>query len=243
MQGAILVTGANGGIGHHVLEHLLAEGHRNIFCHYRSNDDRVRNTLESAGLNASKHSAAADLTSEESIANLESAIKASFPGVSCLINIAGSSSNGMSWKLTKDTFQRVIDDSLLSTFLCTRQFVPYMREQGFGRIINLSSIVGFTGVAGAAHYAAAKAGIIGFTKSVALELASKGITANALALGYFDAGLIESVPEEIRNAILQRIPAGRFGNQEDVGAAVNYLISKQAQFYNGQVLHLNGGQY
>ena len=118
-----------------------------------------------------------------------------------------------------------------------------MRENKFGRIVNFSSIVGFTGMAGASHYASAKAGLIGLTKSLALELAPKGITVNAIALGYFNAGLIEDVSTDLQNEIKKKIPMGRFGEKQDIGPAIEYLISPESQFYTGQVMHLNGGQY
>lgn len=241
--GVTLVTGANGGIGQHIVHHLLSKGFRTVFCHYRSDNDRLRNTLEEAGLDPRRHSFKADLNDESSIEEMAEFIRSEFGGVRHLINVAGSSSNAMSWKMTKDDFTQVLNDSLVTTFLCCKAFVPYMREQKYGRIVNFSSIVGATGVAGAAHYAAAKAGLVGFTKSLALELASRSITANALALGYFDTGLIDSVPAEMQVEILKKIPLGRFGAQSDIGAAVQYLISDDAQFLTGQVIHLNGGQY
>lgn len=242
-QGAIVITGANGGIGQYVTQYLLSRGERNIICQYRSGDGRVRSVLESHGLDPKLHSVQADLTDETSVQKMGVFVRERFSSTDGLINVAGSSSNGMSWKLSRESFVKVVNDSLLSTFLCTREFTPEMREKNFGRIINLSSIVGFTGIAGAAHYAAAKAGIVGYTKSVAQEVANKGITCNALALGYFDTGLIESVPSEMQHALQERIPAGRFGKMEDVGSAVAYLLSRESQFFTGQVIHLNGGQY
>lgn len=243
MESAILITGANGGIGHHILAHLLDRGHRNVFAQFRSGDERVVPTLQAAGLDPTSHSFRADLRDPASVADLHARIRARFDRVSTLLNVAGSSSNGMSWKLDRDQFMQIVEDNLLTTFLCCKEFIPSMREAGFGRIVNFSSIVGATGVAGASHYSAAKAGVAGFTKSLALELAGKGITANALALGYFDAGMIHTIPDELQKTILSGIPAGRFGGRNDVGAAVEYLISPGSQFLNGQVLHLNGGQF
>ena len=145
--------------------------------------------------------------------------------------------------MTKDDFMRVVEDSLLTTFLCSKTFIPDMRESKYGRIINFSSIVGSTGMPGASHYAAAKAGVMGFSKSLSLELANKNITVNALALGYFNAGLIDSVSKDLQAEIIKKIPANRFGEEQDIGAAVKYLLSPEAQFLTGQVIHLNGGQY
>ncbi len=128
-------------------------------------------------------------------------------------------------------------------FLCSKHFIPKMRECGEGRIINFSSVTAFTGIPGASHYAAAKAGLVGFTKSLALELANKKITANAIALGYFGTGLIDSVPEHLQAEIKTKIPLNRFGDASDVGSTVEFLLSDSAAFMTGQVLHLNGGQY
>lgn len=241
--GTTLITGSNGGIGQHVVRYLLSQGDRNIFCHYRSENDRVVGALEEAGLDPDKHSFKADLNDEGSIEEMASFIRSEFGGISHLVNVAGSSSNAMSWKMSKSDFTRVLNDNLVTTFLCCKAFVPDMRERKHGRIVNFSSIVGATGIAGAAHYAAAKAGLVGFTKSLALELASRGITANALALGYFDTGLIDSVPSDMQAEIMKRIPLGRFGSRPDIGSAVKYLLSDEAQFLTGQVIHLNGGQY
>ena len=118
-----------------------------------------------------------------------------------------------------------------------------MRDARAGRIINVSSVVAFSGVAGAAHYCAAKAGIVGFSKSIARELISRQITVNALALGYFDYGMLYTVPEDLREAIREQIPAGRFGSAAEVGGMVAYLLSDEAAYTTGQVLHLNGGMY
>lgn len=241
-QGTVLVTGANGGIAQHVVRHLLSRGVRNVVCHFRGSRDRLDATLQEFDIPLS-HAFQADLCDENSALRMRDAIEAQFGPVSRLVNVAGSSSNSMSWKLDAAEFTRVINDSLLSTFLCSKAFIPSMREARFGRIVNFSSIVGATGVAGAAHYAAAKAGIVGFTKSIAQELASRGITVNALALGYFDTGLIHSVPEAMQADIRARIPVGRFGSEADVGAAVEYLIGDDAAFLTGQVIHLNGGQF
>lgn len=242
-NGMILITGANGGIGQFVAEHLLALGERNIICHYRTENDRVQSLLKKFNLDPDKHSINADLVDESSVQSMANTIKEQFGGVNRLVNIAGSSTNSLSWKMSKNDFMSVVENNLLTAFLCSKVFIPEMRENKFGRIINFSSIVGFTGMPGACHYSAAKAGLIGLTKSLALELAPKGITVNALALGYFNTGLINDVSPELQIEIKKKIPLGRFGEQQEIGAAVAYLLSPESQFYTGQVMHLNGGQF
>ena len=118
-----------------------------------------------------------------------------------------------------------------------------MRAAGGGRIVNTSSVVAFTGVAGASHYCAAKAGVVGFTKSIARELVSKHVTANVLALGYFDYGMLYTVPENLREGIREQIPARRFGTAAEIGGTLIHLLSDEGAYTNGQVLHINGGMY
>lgn len=239
----ILITGGNGGIGQYVARYLLAQGERNIVLHYRSSNDRVLGLLREFDLDPNKHAVQADLVDEEAVARIAIDLKDRFGGVDRLVNVAGSSSNSMSWKLPAAEFIRILNDNLVTSFICCKAFIPGMRESGFGRIVNFSSIVGFTGMPGTAHYAAAKAGMGGLTKSLALELASKNITVNAIAPGYFNAGLIESVPPDLREEIKSRIPMRRFGGEQDIGALVAYLTSREAGFLTGQVLHVNGGQF
>jgi 3-oxoacyl-[acyl-carrier protein] reductase len=240
---AILITGANGGVGQFVAKYLLEKGHRNIVCHFRSKNENADQLLKSFDLNPDIHMVKADLSDENSIGEMAAKIKSNFTFVEKVVNVAGSSSNCMSWKMSKSDFMRIIEDNLLSSFLCSKAFIPEMRENKRGRIINFSSIVGFTGVAGASHYCAAKAGLVGLTKSLSLELASKAITVNAIALGYFNAGLLDSVPADMKQEIQKRIPVGRFGSERDIGSAVEFLLGDSAEFLTGQVLHLNGGQF
>ena len=241
--GAVLITGANGGVGQHVARYLLERGERHIVCHFRGDRRNVDALLREYDLDPALHAVQASLTDEDAVEAMASRLLAAFGAVSRLVNVAGSSSNAMSWKMSRDEFRQVVDDSLLTTFLCCKHLIPAMRDARFGRIVTISSIVGFTGIAGASHYSAAKAGLVGFTKSIALELASRGITANAVALGYIDAGLINSIPDAMQAEIQKKIPLNRFGNKDEVGAAVAYLLADESACFTGQVLHLNGGQY
>ncbi len=242
-SGLILITGANGGIGQFIAQYLLSKGIRNIVCHYRTENDQILELFKKFDLDPEKHSVQANLVDENSVQAMGNFVKKELGSVSGLINVAGSSSNSMSWKMSKNEFMKVIEDNLLSSFLCSKQFIPDMRENKFGRIINFSSIVGFTGMAGASHYCSAKAGLVGLTKSLSLELAPKNITVNSIALGYFNTGLIDEVSQDLQTDIKKKIPLGRFGEQQEIGAAVTYLLSPESQYYTGQTMHLNGGQF
>lgn len=236
----VLVTGANGGIGLGVVRSLLEHGHR-VACHYHTDTSRLFALLNEFGCDRERDAHAADLTVEEDVARMHAAFSECFGPFWGLVNVAGTSSNAMSWKMPLAEFQRVVDGNLVSTFLCTRQYAPEMREREGGRIINVSSVVGEIGVAGASHYAAAKAGILGFTRAVAMELAPRGVTVNAVALGYFDVGLIDSVPADLQDRLIATIPWKRFGTVAEVAGLVRYLLSDEAAYATGQTFRLNGG--
>jgi NAD(P)-dependent dehydrogenase (short-subunit alcohol dehydrogenase family) len=240
----ILVTGASGGLGTRLVSQLLDAGFQNIFCTCYSNPKNLEDLLKSKGLNPESRLWLADLTQEKSVEELRAKVEQAAGGpLWGLIHLAGSTSNAMSWKLSLEDFDRVLKANLYSTFLVTRAFIPAMREAKRGRVITASSVVGSTGVAGASHYTAAKAGIVGFTKSLALEVASRGITANSLALGYFDSGMIETVPVDLQNQIKARIPLARWGTSGELAGLVKFLMSDDSAYMTGQVIHLNGGLY
>lgn len=242
-SGYILITGAGSGIGLSIVETLLTSGYTKLVCQYRSRNTDLFNLFKENNLLAEDHCIKAELTNEDDIRKMSEFGKNHFGSIYGLINVAGASTNSMSWKMTKEDFIQVINANLLSTFLCSKEFIPEMREQAIGRIINFSSVVAFTGTVGSAHYCAAKAGVVGLSKALSLELANKNITVNTIALGYFDRGLINDVSLQLQEEIKSRTPIKRFGQANEVGGLVKYILGLDAEFTTGQVFHINGGLY
>jgi NAD(P)-dependent dehydrogenase (short-subunit alcohol dehydrogenase family) len=239
----IVVTGANGGIGHQLVDHLISDGYRNITCQYRKNNDNIKKVFEKHDLSFEKHCYEADLTDEQQVEDFHLKSLSARGNTWGLINLVGVSSNAMSWKISTHDFIRVMDANVLTTFLTCRAFSQTMREQKGGRIINTSSIVAYAGTIGAAHYCAAKAAVVGYTKALSLELANKNITANILALGYFNAGMISDLSPEIQQSVIDKTPLKRFGNVSEISGHVKLLLSNESSFTTGQVFHINGGCY
>jgi acetoacetyl-CoA reductase len=163
--------------------------------------------------------------------------------VDVLVNNAGITRDSMFHRMTWEQWSDVLRVNLDSMFTMTRPVIEGMRQRGYGRIINISSINGQKGQLGQSNYAAAKAGLIGFTKALALENAAKGITVNCISPGYIDTGMVAAMPEKVLNGILGGIPAGRLGHANEIAAAAVYLASKEAAFTTGSTLTINGGQY
>ncbi len=239
----VLLTGASGGIGLALVDELLGRGHRALLCQYRSSGEQLAETVRKHGLDPGAHCYQANLADEQDVDSLGEAIEGRHGAIWGLVNLAGSTSNGLSWKLSLADFQRAVEDSLISTFLTCRRFVPSMRDARGGRIVNVSSVVAFAGVAGAAHYGAAKAGVVGFTKSIARELAARQVTANVLALGYYDYGMMYTIPEDLREQICASIPLGRLGTAGEIAGMLSFLLSDEGAYTTGQILHANGGLY
>ena len=239
----VLITGASGGIGRALTTLLIKAGWRNIVCQYCTQPDGIAEVLSGHDLDPRERLFRADLTDESQAAEMHQRIRNAFGPLYGLVTLAGGSSNAVSWKLSAGEFRRILDVNLMSTFLTCREFIPEMREQGRGRIINISSIVAYTGAAGTAHYAAAKAAVIGLSKSLALELAPKQISVSVIALGYFQYGLIHTIPQQQQDRIKSQIPAQRFGEAAELAGLVSYLLNESGAYSGGQVYHLNGGLY
>lgn len=239
---SILVTGAGGGIGTALVDYLVGKGHH-VLCQYRSSKDNLTDVMTKHSLDFEERCFYADLTDETSVSEMHRSIREKHGTVWAILNLAGGSSNGMSWKLPISEFKKIVDTNLLSTFVVCREFIPEMREQNGGRIINVSSVVAHTGAVGASHYCAAKAGIEGLSRSLSLELASKNITVNSLALGYYEYGLIDHISQPGQEDIKGKTPLKRFGNAAEIGGIVSYLVGDEGAFATGQVFHINGGIY
>ena len=236
----ILVTGAGGGIGSTLVDFLIGKGHY-VLCQYRSKKENLLRVMANHDLDFDERCFYADLTDEFSVAEMHKQISEKHGNIWAVLNLAGGSSNGMSWKLPISEFKQIVDTNLLSTFVVCREFIPEMREQNGGRIINVSSVVAHTGAVGASHYCAAKAGIEGLSRSLSLELSNKNITVNSLALGYYEYGLIDHISQQGQEDIKRKTPLRRFGNASEIGGIISYLVSDEGSFATGQVFHINGG--
>jgi NAD(P)-dependent dehydrogenase (short-subunit alcohol dehydrogenase family) len=233
-QQVIFITGATGGLGTAMVRHFERSGAKLALHAYQ------QETFEAACEHAWFQ---ADLRDESAIPALVQQVIDRFGRIDVLINNAGISRNGLSWKLSADDWNDVIAINLSAPFHLMKAVLPGMRAQQYGRIVSISSVVGQTGVPGTAAYAASKAGLIGLTKTVAKETAASGITANALALGYFDQGMISEVSPELQEQIRQQIPKQRLGSADTILAAIDWLLQPASDYVTGQTISLNGGLY
>jgi 3-oxoacyl-[acyl-carrier protein] reductase len=229
-----LVTGASRGIGLACAQALASTGTRVILA------ARDAAKLEAASAAIPESSwIAIDMSSQDSIK--EAFAKAG--KVDILVNNAAVTKDGLALRMKKDDWDAVLATNLTGAFLAVQQVLQGMMKQRWGRIINISSIVGETGNPGQANYVASKAGLIGLTKSLALEIASRNITVNAIAPGFIDTDMTAGLSDELKQTMLAHIPLKRFGKPEDVAAAVKFLASEEAGYITGAVLNVNGGMY
>lgn len=236
-----LVTGGSRGIGRAVCLELAKRGANVALC-YAGNAvlaERTVKDCESYGVKAKAF--ACDVTDEQAVKGLVAATLETFGSIDILVNNAGITRDGLLMTMTGDSFDAVIDANLKGSFLCMKAVCRPMMKQRGGRIINLSSVVGLHGNAGQVNYSASKAGVIGMTKSAAKELASRGITVNAVAPGFIDTDMTAALPENTRESLLQAIPLTRLGQAEEVAKAVAFLASPDAAYITGQVLSVDGG--
>lgn len=238
-----VVAGGSGELGEAVCRFMAAHG-ADVAVFYHRNETNacaLVESLQKQGANAAAFQV--DINRRESVDNAISGVLAIFSTIDILINCAGIARNAMIWKAEDEDWSSTLAVNLTGAFQCIRAVLPKMREMGKGRIINISSIVGRLGIPGTAAYAASKAGIEGLTRATAVEVANRGITVNALALGYFDAGIIAKVPQDKLDKIIVNIPLGRLGRLEDVCYSVGFLCSEGASYITGQTINVNGGLY
>ena len=236
-----LITGASRGIGRVIAETMAKAGYDIAIC-YSGNESAAQETIslcKKYGVQAIY--VKADVSNSEDVANMFSEVKSLLGPVDVLVNNAGITKDGLLLRMTEEDFEKVVDINLKGAFLCTKAAIKDMLRAKKGSIINITSIVGVTGNAGQANYSASKAGLIGFTKSVAKEYGSKGITVNAVAPGFIQTAMTDSLPEEVKSAYLKQIPLGRFGTPEDVASVVEFLASEKAAYVTGQVIEVTGG--
>ncbi|MBE9557780.1 MAG: acetoacetyl-CoA reductase [Proteobacteria bacterium] len=239
MARTALVTGGTRGIGEAISIALKDAGYT-VAANYGGNDEAANAFKEKTGIPVYKF----DVGDFEACAAGVAAVEADLGPIEVLVNNAGITRDGMLHKTGLENWQAVIRTNLDSVFNLTRNVIEGMRARGFGRIVTISSINGQQGQMGQTNYAAAKAGVIGFTKAVALEGAFKGITANVIAPGYVGTEMVRAVPEEVlKTQILPRIPVGRLAEPEEVARCVVFLTADEAGFITGSTLTANGGQY
>ena len=233
-----LVTGGTRGIGHAVSLMLHKAGYR-VVATYVSHEEAARALAAETGITIERFDVGDFAACAEGVA----AVERSLGPVDILVNNAGITRDAMLHKMTPQHWHEVITTNLTSCFNMSHAVIGPMRERGFGRIVNIASINGQSGQLGQTNYAAAKAGVIGFTKALALETAAKGITVNAIAPGYVATDMVKAVPEAVLQKIVARIPVGRLGETDEIARAVLFLASDEAGFMTGSTLTLNGGQY
>jgi acetoacetyl-CoA reductase len=233
-----LVTGGTRGIGYGIVERLKADGFQ-VAAGYAGNEEAAKACADQLGVMIVKGNVGEFEDCQRAVAEVE----AKLGPVDVLVNNAGITRDAMLHKMTPQQWNEVIFVNLASIFNMSRQVIEGMRERGYGRIINISSINGQKGQMGQTNYSAAKAGVIGFTKALAQETAAKGITVNCVAPGYIDTEMVSAVPQNVLDRIVGGIPVGRLGKAEEIAACVAFLAREDASFITGATLTVNGGQH
>jgi acetoacetyl-CoA reductase len=240
-----LVTGGMGGIGTAICQYLFNQGANVITSYNRGGDHESAKAWREEQLNSGYNIAIryVDVADFHSCEKMMNAIETEFDGIDILVNNAGITRDVQLYKMDQEQWQAVLRTNLDSIFNVTRHVINGMVTRSYGRIINISSINGQKGQFGQTNYSAAKAGIHGFTKSLAQEVASKGVTVNTISPGYIATSMVMLVSEEIRQKIIAQIPVGRLGKPEEIAQAVVFLAGKSSGFITGSNLSINGGQY
>lgn len=242
LQGQVaLISGSSRGIGKAIARHLAAKG-INVAINYHSQEEAANLVVRDIVCAGSESIAIrADVSKEDEVQSLIQKVLDRWGRLDILVNNAGITQDRLIIRMASEEWDHVLNVNLRSAYLCTKLALPHMIRQRHGRIINISSVVGISGNAGQANYAASKAGLIGLTKAIAREVASRNITVNAVAPGYITTEMVEKLSEETKAQILSNVPLGRFGEPEDVAATVDFLCSDAASYITGQVLTVDGG--
>jgi 3-oxoacyl-[acyl-carrier protein] reductase len=237
-----LVTGASQGIGRVIALAVAKKGAAVAVNYYPGQADQADMVVEEIAMNGGRaFSVAADVSNRPEVEEMVDEIVKRYGSLDILINNAGITRDQLLLRLKDQDWEAVLATNLDSVFYCTRAALKWMLKGRFGRVVSLSSVVGVIGNAGQANYGASKAGIIGFTKCIAREVASRGITVNAVAPGYIRTGMTDRISPQARDELQSMIPLGRIGTPEDVAGAVVFLVSPAADYMTGQVLHVDGG--
>lgn len=236
-----VVTGGSRGIGRAICLEFARQGVNVALC-YAGNTEAAEETVRACAAQGVEAMAVqCDVSDGAAVQAMMDEVLERYGRIDILVNNAGITRDGLLMTMKEEAFDAVLDTNLKGAFLCTKAVVRRMMRQRYGRIINLSSVVGLHGNPGQANYAASKAGLIGFTKSLAKELATRGITVNAVAPGFIQTDMTTFLPDAVKEALKVEIPMGRPGNPEDVAAAVAFFASDAAAYITGQVLCVDGG--
>ena len=239
----VLITGSTRGIGRAVAEEF-AKHKANVIITGRVEDKAKEVAFQIAGKYQVKTlGVGLDISNPTSVEEAFKRINEHFDGVDILVNNAGITKDTLFLRMKLEDWEEVLKVNLTGTFLVTKQVIRYMTKKRWGRIINITSIVGFTGNVGQVNYSTTKAGLIGFTKSLAKELAPRNVLVNAVAPGFIETDMTDALKEEIKEQYKKQIPLGRFGKPEEVARVVLFLASPMADYITGEVIHVNGGMY
>ncbi len=237
-----LVTGGARGIGRAIAENLAKKGVSLAIADV-SIESATQTAKELALLGVKTFAVRMDVSKSDEVGKAFGDIVGQFGRLDILVNNAGITKDGLLMRMKEEDWDAVIDINLKGVFLCSKEAVKVMVKQKYGRIVNIASIVAFMGNPGQANYSASKAGIVGLTKTIAREYASRGITVNAVAPGFIATAMTDALAENVRQEMLKSIPAGKFGSVDDVANAVIFLSSPESGYITGHVVHVNGGMY
>ncbi|MCD8552602.1 3-oxoacyl-[acyl-carrier-protein] reductase [Seleniivibrio sp.] len=241
-----LVTGASSGIGRIIALKMAAQGAK-VAVNYidianiKADAEAVVKEITDKGGVAAAF--AADVSKEDSVEAMIKEVEGTLGTVDILVNNAGITQDGLIMRMKVEQWERVLDINLKGAFICTKAALKGMMKKRYGKIVNIASVVGFSGNAGQANYSASKAGLVGLTKTSAQELASRGIRVNAVAPGFIRTAMTDGLPKEVVDAMLAKISLGELGEADDVAEAVMFLASPASDYITGQTIHVNGGMY